>query len=57
MFSKRSLYIVIFTFITVAAWIVFDILHAKSQVAIPAETQQLIEPIQPNFETDVLKEL
>lgn len=57
MFSKRFLYITIFTFITVAIWITFDILHSKSQVTIPAETQQLIEPISPEFDTEVLNNL
>lgn len=56
--SNRSfLYIIIFTFVTVAIWIVFDILHARSQVTIPIETQKLIEPISPEFDTEVLKEL
>jgi hypothetical protein len=55
--SKRFLYIVIFTFITVAAWVVFDILHARSAVTIPDETMKLIEPVSPELDIEVLKEL
>jgi len=53
--NRSFLYIVILTFLTVAAWVVFDILHSRSQITTPTETQKLIEPISPTFEIEVLK--
>ena len=47
--SKQWLIITILTFITVCAWVGFDILHARAKVEIPPKTQELIEPISPEF--------
>lgn len=49
--KKEWLIAAILTFITVCAWVVFDILHARSQVEIPANLQEVIEPINPEFDT------
>ncbi len=51
---KSFLIISIATFITVVAWVVFDVIHARAQVEIPPETQQLIEPINPNFDQEAI---
>lgn len=53
--KKEWLIAAIFTFITVCAWVVFDILHARSKVEIPAKLQQVIEPISPDFNTKGLE--
>ena len=45
----------IFTFITVVAWVIFDIIHARSQVEIPQKLQEVIEPINPDFNTRSLE--
>lgn len=55
--KKEWLIAAILTFITVVAWVVFDILHARTQVEIPPKTQELIEPINPEFDTSVLEEV
>lgn len=49
--KKEWLIAAILTFMTVCAWVVFDILHARSQVEIPANLQEVIEPINPEFDT------
>lgn len=54
--KKEWLIVAILTFITVCAWVIFDILHARAQVEIPPKTQEIIEPINPEFNTSVLDE-
>lgn len=51
MSRKELLFAAILTFITILAWVVFDIFHARSQVEIPQQLQQVIEPISPDFNT------
>lgn len=50
MLRKEWLIITILTFITILAWVVFDIIHTRSQVEIPSQLQQLTEPIDPEFD-------
>lgn len=54
MTRKEWLIAAILTFITVCAWVIFDIIHARSQVEIPQKTQEIIEPISPDFNTQSL---
>lgn len=49
MSSKEFLIIVIATFLTVVGWVVFDIIHKRASVEIPSNIQQIIEPVNPNF--------
>lgn len=50
--TKQELLIAaIFTFITIVAWVIFDIIHARYQVEIPQKLQEVIEPINPDFNT------
>lgn len=51
---KEWLIAAIFTFFIIVAWVVFDIIHERSSVEIPANIQEGIEPISPNFDTQVL---
>lgn len=46
---KEILVATILTFITILAWVVFDVLHTRSQVEIPAPLQELTEPVNPDF--------
>ncbi len=55
MTRKEWLIAVIFTFITVCAWVVFDIIHSRALVEIPAQQKEIIEPISPNFNTSSLQ--
>lgn len=54
MTKKGWLIATVLTFITICAWVIFDILHARSQVEIPAKTQEAIEPISPEFNIKAL---
>lgn len=52
---KEWLIAAILTFLTICAWVVFDILHTRAQVEIPSKTKELIEPISPEFDTQSLE--
>lgn len=57
MTRKEWLIAAILTFITIVAWVVFDILHTRAQVEISPKLQEVIEPINPELNTKVLEEL
>lgn len=57
MSGKQFLYIVIATFITVLIWFGLDIVHSRSKVQVSPEVQQLIEPVNPNFDLKSLDDL
>jgi len=53
--NKKEWFIVaVLTFITIVIWVVFDILHTRAQVEIPSQLQQVIEPINPQFNLEGL---
>lgn len=54
MTRKEWLIAVILTFVTLCAWVVFDILHKRSQVELSPKLQEIIEPISPQFNTEGL---
>ncbi len=49
--KKAWLVAAILTFITICAWVIFDILHERSKVEISPKVQEIIEPIDPEFKT------
>lgn len=49
MTKKEWLIATILTFITIVAWVVLDILHARSKVEISPKLQEVIEPLNPEF--------
>lgn len=55
MTRKEFLFISIATLITVIAWVVFDIIHKRSIVQLPSNTQKIIKPIDPNFNINGIK--
>lgn len=55
MTRKEWLIAAILTFITICAWVIFDIAHTRAQIEIPPKLQEIIEPINPNFDTTVLE--
>lgn len=55
MSKKQWLVIAILTFITVCAWVVFNILHARSEVEISPKLQEAIEPLNADFDTSVVE--
>lgn len=50
MSSKYWLIVTILTLLTVVAWVIFDIVHTRRQVEIPAKWQEVTEPISPDFD-------
>lgn len=56
MSGKSFLYIVIITFITVLIWVTLDITRGEPKTVSP-EVQQLITPISPDFDQEVLNDL
>lgn len=50
------LIIIIVTVITIIFWAAADIVHSRSQVAIPSDTQQLLQHIDTNFDLQALDE-
>lgn len=53
--KKEFLVIAIITLITACAWAFFDILHTRSNTEVSAKVQQVIEPIDPNFDQQAIK--
>lgn len=52
--KKEFLTIAIITFITIIAWVIFDILHARAAVEISPKLQNVIEPLNPNFDQEAI---
>ncbi len=57
MSGKYFLYIIIATLITVLLWFGVDIIHSRSKVEISPEVQQLLEPVNPNFDQNLINDL
>lgn len=56
MIKKEWLIVASLTFLTIVCWVIFDILHSRSQVEISPKLQEVIEPISPDFNTKSLNE-
>lgn len=56
MTRKEWLIVVILTFITVCAWVIFDILHTRSQVEISPVWAENKQPIDPQFNLEALED-
>lgn len=57
MARKEWLIAVIITFVTICAWVIFDIFHTRSKVEIPQKLQEIIEPINPDFDTSSVQSM
>lgn len=57
MTRKEWLLAAILTFVTILAWVVFDILHNRSQVEVPSKIREVIEPVSPDFNTSILESI
>lgn len=55
MTRKEWLIAAIVTFVTIIAWVAFDIIHSYSKVEIPKKVQEVIEPISPEFNIQSLQ--
>lgn len=51
--TKRGIFIIaIITLITILAWVAFDIMHKQSQVEIPSNIQEKLQPLNPEFDLE-----
>lgn len=57
MSGKQFLYIIMATFITVVIWVTLDIIHSRSEVQIAPEINQILEPVNPNFDQEIINGL
>jgi len=56
--SNKDLFILsILTFITVVAWIVFDVYHVANTSTITPLQKELIEPLKPSFDQETILRL
>lgn len=56
MTKKEWLIAVILTFITICAWVVFDMIHTRSQTEMDPAWKEAIEPINPEFNLEAFDE-
>lgn len=57
MSGRQFFYILIATLITVIIWATLDILHSRAKIQPPEEVQKLLDPIDPNLDTDTINSL
>lgn len=55
MARKEILILVIATFLTFMAWVIFDIIHTRSAVTIAPTVQEAIKPLEPNFDKSAIQ--
>lgn len=55
MTRKEWLIAAMITFFSIMAWMVFDVIHTRSKVEIPQKIQDVLEPVNPNFDTQALE--
>jgi len=54
---KEAYILAIITFLTVFAWIVFGIFHAKNTSVVKSEDIKKITPLTPKFDNDIINQL
>lgn len=57
MSNKDWLILSIITFLTVAAWTIYDIYHAAITSTITPVQEELTQPLTPEFDEDVLQKI
>lgn len=57
MSGKQFLYVIIATLITILIWFGVDIYHSRNTVQISPEIQQVLEPVNPNFDINLINDL
>ena len=55
--SKDFLIVAIFTFVTVTAWIVFDVYHASISSTVTQVQEKLIAPFNPIFDQKTVNQI
>lgn len=54
---KEIAILAIIIFLSVMAWIAFDVFHAKSASTISAKSIRQVVPLTPNFDRDTIRKL
>lgn len=57
MSGKQFLYLLIATLITVLIWLGMEVIRARSKTQISPEVEQLLEPVNPNFDQNLINDL
>ena len=57
MTNRQILFLSLLTFLTVLAWIGFDVYHVVTTSTIKAIDQEMIRPLDPKFDTNTILEL
>ena len=57
MSSKDLLILSILTFITVLAWIIFDVYHAATTSTVTPLQKELTKPLKPTFDQEIILKL
>lgn len=55
--GRQFLYIIIATFIAIVVWVTFDIVREQMKTTTSPEAQQLLTPISPDFDQEVINGL
>ena len=54
---KELVIVAIVIFLTMVAWVVFGIYHAKTSSTLPASQLRSTTPLTPNFDNDIINQL
>ena len=57
MSNKQFVLVIAVTFVVIIIWIIADIIHTKPSVEVNPKLQELIIPIDPNFDQKVLSQI
>lgn len=55
--KKQLLAVAIFTLITVISWVIFDVLHKRSEVKVSSNVEEVIKPINKDFNLEGLDQI
>ncbi|MCL5411678.1 MAG: hypothetical protein M1150_02970 [Patescibacteria group bacterium] len=55
--GKNFIVVLILTLITVIGWVSFEVYRSFNTSTIPSTAQELISPLNPNFDQDLVKKL
>ncbi|QQG43706.1 MAG: hypothetical protein HYW45_01655 [Candidatus Daviesbacteria bacterium] len=55
MARKEILILVVITFLTFMAWVIFDIIHTRTQVTIDPTIQEATAPLEPTFDQSAIQ--
>lgn len=55
--QKEFIIVLGITLLVVIGWVIFDIIHSKSSVQLDPKVQNIIEPLNPSFDTKLIEEI